>query len=422
MQCQRSRKKILFIIPTLERCGAEKQMTLLAVHLPKDEFEVQVAALTRGGPYSEQLEAADIPLTIIGKHLKIDPLAYFRLKNVIKRFQPDIVHTWLFAANSYGRQAALSAGVPHIVAGERCVDPWKNPLHFIIDRHLAKHTDRIITNSSGVADFYVRNGLPADKFAVIPNAVVPPKKCEPQPAENITEKIFAELGIKQNGSDGGYFSVSNAQYLPDEKTYFTAAADLEQKPFIIGVVARLWVQKRIQDILWAFESFKYVNLNFHAFIIGDGPEREPLLRMRDGWELNSRVHFLGERSDVNRIMPCFNVLLNCSGYEGQSNSILEAMSLGIPVIATDIAGNKDLVVDGKTGLLFPDSGSDFRLRRRTLVKKTLELMENEELRREMGENAKKRVAEHFSLDAMVQRHIELYRKILYRKSAGSGTF
>ncbi|MCL2742833.1 MAG: hypothetical protein FWE67_03185 [Planctomycetaceae bacterium] len=64
------RKKIAFIIPTLDQCGAEKQMTLLAVHLPKDEFEVHVIALTRGGPYAEQLKTANIPLTAIGKHFE----------------------------------------------------------------------------------------------------------------------------------------------------------------------------------------------------------------------------------------------------------------------------------------------------------------------------------------------------------------
>ncbi|MCL2743975.1 MAG: glycosyltransferase [Planctomycetaceae bacterium] len=401
-------KKIVFIIPTLDQCGAEKQMTLLAVHLPKDEFEVHVIALTRSGPYAEQLEAANIPLTLIGKLLKIDPLAYLRLKNAIRRIQPDIVHTWLFAANSYGRQAALSCKVPHIIAGERCVDPWKSPLHFAVDRHLAKYSVCIITNSTGVRDFYTQHGLSADKFEIVPNAVVPPKNCKPY----TIEKIFSELGTNPEEPGGNYHPVRSTEYLPEERTYRTVSNTdaSRQRPFIIGVVARLWAQKRIQDILWAFESLQSINFNFHAFIIGDGPERETLLRMRDNWCLNHCVHFLGERNDVNRIMPCFDVLLNCSGYEGQSNSILEAMSLGIPVIATDIAGNKDLVIDGETGILTPDGGSDFRLRRRTLVKKTLHLLENEDLRKEMGSNAIKRVAEHFSLEAMIQRHVEIYRK------------
>ena len=114
---------------------------------------------------------AGIPITIIGKRWKFDPLSYWRLRRHIQSLRPDIVHTWLFAANAYGRQAALRLGVKHIVAGERCVDPWKSAWQLAIDRALAKRTERIVTNSSGVKEFYVGHGLPAEKFVVIPNGI-----------------------------------------------------------------------------------------------------------------------------------------------------------------------------------------------------------------------------------------------------------
>ena len=94
--------RLLLIIPTLDRCGAEKQLTLLATGLPRDRFEVHVCALTRGGPLLADLEQAGIPVTVIGKSWKIDPMAYGRLRKHIAQLQPDIVHTWLFAANAYG--------------------------------------------------------------------------------------------------------------------------------------------------------------------------------------------------------------------------------------------------------------------------------------------------------------------------------
>src|SRR6185436_7565234 len=125
--------RVLQIIPTLVRGGAEKQLALLATGLPRDEFDVHVAVLTHTGPLEETLRTAGVPVTVIGKRWKVDPLAYLRLKSLIRRLKPDIVHTWLFAANSYGRQAAIAAGVKHIVAGERCVDPWKSTLHLTID-------------------------------------------------------------------------------------------------------------------------------------------------------------------------------------------------------------------------------------------------------------------------------------------------
>jgi glycosyltransferase involved in cell wall biosynthesis len=146
-------------------------------------------------------------------------------------------------------------------------------------------------------------------------------------------------------------------------------------------------------------------------IIGDGPERDRLLWCRDQWKLSDCVHFLGHRNDVASLIPNFDVLLSPSAYEGQSNAILEAMAAGVPVIATDIPGNRDLVIDGETGLLVPDGGDDFRLRRRSFVEKTLYLLEHVELRRRMGKAAKQRIAEFFSLDQMVRRYTELYREL-----------
>ena len=103
-----AKKRILQIIPTLVRGGAEKQMTLLATHLPADKFETQVCTLTSDGPYREELEAANIPIHSINKKWKFDIGAYFRLKKLIKELKPDLVHTWIFAANSYGRYAAFN--------------------------------------------------------------------------------------------------------------------------------------------------------------------------------------------------------------------------------------------------------------------------------------------------------------------------
>ena len=104
-------KRLLHVIPTLDQGGAEKQLVLLASRLPRDEFDVRVCALTRGGPLEDVLHDAGIPLTVIGKSWKLDPVAYHRLKQEVRSARADIVHTWLFAANSYGRQAALAVGV-----------------------------------------------------------------------------------------------------------------------------------------------------------------------------------------------------------------------------------------------------------------------------------------------------------------------
>ena len=130
-------------------------------------------ALTRSGPLEGQLSEAGIPVTTIGKRWKIDPLAYVRLRRLVSRLRPDLIHTWLFAGNAYGRVAGLACGVKHLVASERCVDLWKRPHEFLIDRYLVRRTAKIVVNSSGVREFYVARGLPDEKFEVIPNGIPP---------------------------------------------------------------------------------------------------------------------------------------------------------------------------------------------------------------------------------------------------------
>ncbi|MDW8038434.1 MAG: glycosyltransferase, partial [Thermoguttaceae bacterium] len=86
----------------------------------------------------------------------------WRLRRLIAKLRPDLVHTWLFAANAYGRWAAVSCRVPVVVASERCEDPWKGVLEWLIDRWLARKTARIVVNSQAVRNFYLRYGLPRD--------------------------------------------------------------------------------------------------------------------------------------------------------------------------------------------------------------------------------------------------------------------
>lgn len=363
--------RLLLIIPTLVRGGAEKQLVLLATGLPRDEFDVHVAVLTHSGPLEVTLREANIPVTVIGKRWKFDPLSYFRLKRHIQSLRPDIVHTWLFAANAYGRQAAFSAGVKHVLAGERCVDPWKSTWQLTIDRALAKRTEKIVTNSSGVKDFYVSRGLPAEKFVIIPNGIAQPATTAPQTTR---EALLVELSLPPNAR-------------------------------LIGAVGRLWPQKRIKDLIWAADLLKSTRDDTHLLIIGDGPQRSRLERYRDQSEIVDRVHFLGEREDVPRLLPHFDALWLASEYEGQSNAILEAMAAAVPVVATDIPGNRDLVIDGVTGYLVP-VGDRFEFTRRTHW-----LLDDKSLRERLGNAARDRIQHEFTVEQMVQRHAALYRQL-----------
>ncbi|MFV1967372.1 MAG: glycosyltransferase [Pirellulaceae bacterium] len=362
--------RVLEIIPTLVRGGAEKQMTLLATRLPRDDFDVHVAVLTQSGPYEETLAQNDVPVTLIHKRWKMDPAAYGRLRRFIRRLRPDLVHTWIFAANCYGRQAAFAAGVPRVVAGERCVDRWKVWHELAMDRYLARRTARIAVNSSGVRDFYVQHGLPPEKFEVIPNGIEPSK----EPVTVTREELLRELQLPADAR-------------------------------LIGAVGRLWPQKRYKDLIWSAELLRATRDDTHLLILGDGPQRERLERYAEQVEVPHRVHFLGQQSDVRRWLAHLDCFWLGSGYEGQSNGLMEAMLAGVPCVATDIPGNRDLIVHEQTGYLVPVGDSA------AFARQSMLLLDDRDLARSIAERARQRMLEEFSVDTMVGRYAELYREL-----------
>ncbi len=363
-------RRILQVISTLARGGAEKQLTLLATGLDRAEFDVHVCALTCGGPLEDDLRRSGIPVTVIGKRWKYDPLAWWQLRQHIVQVRPDLVQTWLFTANAYGRTAALSAGVPRIVASERCVDSWKSWHQLAVDRRLAKRTDAIVVNSQGVEQFYRQQGLPAEKLRLIYNGVAP------APPSNVThDALCDELGVPRGC-------------------------------FLIGAVGRLWHQKRIKDLIWAADLLKVIRDDVHLLIIGDGPQRENLERFCEACQIEDKVHFLGQRHDVMRLMPHFAVLWLASSFEGLPNVVMEAMSAGVPVVASDIAGTSELVQHGQTGFLFPVGD------RAGLARYTHKILEDPSLRQRLGAAGRERILAEFSIDAMVARHTALYRELL----------
>ena len=366
--------KICWIIPTLDRGGAEKQLTLLSCGIDREKFDPMVIALTRGGPYRQTLRDAGVPVYEINKRGKLDPLAFGRLRRLLRQLRPDVVHTWLFAANAYGRLAALRAGVPVVLGGERCVDPWKRGWELRIDRLLASRTAGVLTNSTAVRDFYAAAGIDPAKFTVIPNGIEPAG-----PTRLSREQALASLGLR-----------------PDAR-------------FILSV-GRLWPQKGYKDLVWAGGMACVVDPTLAYVIVGEGPQRPMLEKFCDDTGSAAVVKLVGERDDAADLMPHCELFWNGSHYEGQSNSILEAMRAGAAVIASDIPGNRDLIEHGRDGLLYPAGAVDQLLKLTTLLKG------DPQLRGELAAAAQQKVEQEFSVERMVRRHEETYEAALARVS------
>lgn len=363
------RRKILFVIPTLDPSGAEKQLTLLATHLPRDRYEPAVIALTRGGPFEEPLRGAGIDVMVLKKRLAWDPLCLARLTAELRRRRPDLVHTWLFAGNTYGRVAARLAGVRRVVASERCVDSWKAGYQLAIDRWLARGTDRIVVNTEAVGAFYRKAGIASEKLLVIANAIEPIDPEAPAP------DLRAELGLSLDAP-------------------------------LVGFVGRLWPQKRVHDLIWAIDVLRLSGREAHLAIIGEGPRRPALERFVRNIDIGSRVHFLGHRPDAAALLPALDLLVLPSQFEGMPNVVLEAMRAGRPVVATRIPGMDEVVADEVTGLLVPP-------RQPFEIARAIErLLADQGLRRRMGEAGRERALRDFSIPRMVDAHARLYDEIL----------
>lgn len=364
---------VLQLIPTLDRSGAEKQMVLLAAGLPRDRFRVEVATLTRPGPLEADLRAAAIPVTNIGKRLKVDPLAMNRLVRFLRSRRFDVLQTWIFAANTYGRFAARRAHVPIVITTEMAVDLWKGKVERWIDRRLAGWCDRLVGNSNAVVEYYRALGVPDNRLTMIYSGIADEEPPAVDPAA-----VRVEFG-------------------------FEARAPLAL------FAGRLAEQKRVDDLLKALDLLQHVQPDLRTLIAGDGPLRPRLEHLARDFELGDKVRFLGHRDDVPRLMAACDLVVLPSAYEGLPNLVLEAMRFRKPVVATAAPGTTEAVADGQTGVLVPVG------KHQLLARAIRDLVREPERARQLGEAGRRRVETEFQAQTMIDRFAALYEELAREK-------
>jgi glycosyltransferase involved in cell wall biosynthesis len=371
--------RIAYVIPTLDQSGAERQLTLLANGLPRDEYEPHVLALNRGGHYAQVLKNQQIPVHVLGKRFRFDVLTWIRLRSLLKTIQPQIVQSYIFAANSYVRLPGICPPVSKVIVSERCVDSWKSNWQKSLDRRLADRMDAMTANSQSVADFYSTEiGIPTERLHVIPNGVPELPSTEPG-------QLHKELGIPSNCK-------------------------------LIGFSGRLAPQKNLRDLIWAFHLFAQGTPDPVALVfIGDGPQRDSLAQFVTDLGQRDIVHFMGHRNDAAELVRDLSTFCLPSAFEGMSNSLMEAMANGIPCVVSDIAPNRELIEHEQNGLVFP-VGDTTRL-----AKALLRCHNEEDFSRQLGLAAQARIANEHSVASLVNRHHNLYQQLLSGASTVSAT-
>jgi glycosyltransferase involved in cell wall biosynthesis len=296
------------------------------------------------------------------------PRVFFRLVSLIKSYQPDIVQTFHFKSDTFGVLAAKIAGAPRIISSRRDMGHFKSARQVLLNKLLNPLIDRYITVCDRVA-------------------------CDLNRVEGV------EMGKMQtfyNGVDLARYEVGDSAKLKARRKL-----GIKEDNFVVGTVSWLRPEKDVQLLLSAMSEISREVENLTVLIVGGSrgfeSTRESLERYCRETGLIAKTVFAGFTRDVRDYVQAMDVAcLTPSLNEGLSNAILEKMAMGKPVIATDVGGNAELVVDGITGFIIPPGDKD------ALVRCISILYKDPKRRESMGIKARKRVEEYFTLDKMIR--------------------
>lgn len=363
---------MLLVIGQLGLGGTEQQLVLLADGLQRQGIEIQVASLFAGGTRETELADAGIPCWIGNTAPSLNPwrfvtalLGFLRL---VRRFRPDVVHTFLFHAYVTAGPIARLSRVPVVVAGRRSLGVFLEgrPFARCISRLTLPAYDAFIANSHAVADDAIRReGLEPAKVFVVPNAL----------------------------SDGAPLSGRDRERPWSE-------------PPVAICVGNLIPYKGHRILIDSIAQLREDGVRLKLLLVGDGPERGYLEHVVAQLALD--VDFLGMRRDVSDLLAHADIFVLPSLEEGMSNALMEAMAAGLPIVVTDVGGNREAAAD-TTWICSAGSAKD-------LAEALAQALNDEQGSKDRGRRAQERAGELFSVSTMVRKHIDIYGKLASRQT------
>ncbi len=365
--------RVLHILNSFDIGGMENGIVNLIVHSDKKKITHAVCALRGIGRAGEFVRNEGVKLFALSNEPDSPNRTIFLdICKVINKFKPDIIHVrhwgplWdtVIAHLLTLRKAKLVFSFHGKTYYEYCnrsksTDLKRKVLLMFVDEIVTLNNDMLGT---------LRKEVRLDKhITVIPNGVD-------------TEK-FAPLLSNDD--------LKNALGLPGQKVLF-------------GTVGRLSKIKDMSTIIEACRLLKKNTKKFAVFIIGDGAEKNTLMKSISSNDVNDVVFLLGAKNNVDQYLKCFDVYLQASLYEGFSNTILEAMSSGLPLIVTSVGGNPDLVHEGGNGLLFPPRQPEI------LADHMLNLVENKNVRMKLALQSRNMAVNNWSIMKMIDAYEKFY--------------
>ncbi len=318
------RPRVLHLINNLEVGGTERQAVELLNRLDEKRFDVRLAVLGWRGPLREKIasrfpRAPEFPLKGFFNANAVKQI--LRLREMMIEERIAVLHAHDFYSGALGVTAARLAGVRalaaqrHLRLSDRRVHEWGT-------KYIHKLANRLLVNAEGIRDYILRTGAVAPgKIVVIHNGLDAP--ADPQALrERRRAELLAELGL---------------------------AADAR----IIGSVARLEAVKGHRYLLEAAARVMRSDARARLVLVGDGSLRDAIRAQAERLGIGARTRLLGERKDSAQLAAAFDVAVLASLSEGLPNAVLEAMAVGVPVVATAVGGAPELIEDGETGFLVP---------------------------------------------------------------------
>ena len=370
--------RLLKFLAYLAIGGTERQILNITAGLDSSRFAVHLGCF---GYFKDQItvDMDGTPLEVyrIKKLYGIRAMKEaLRLSAYLKRRRIDILHAYNFYANVFAVPAARLARVPVVLASIRDTGEYWTARQRRVNQIVCRLADRVLVNAEAIKAGLIAEGYAPERILVIPNGI----HCQPLKTAAVKKAVRRRL-------------------------------DLPPDVPVVGVVARIARLKGLEYFVEAAGAVLDRIPNARFVVVGDTrvdlQYREELKRLAGRLGLRERLFFTGFRTDVPDVVSTMTIsVLPSIGGEGLSNSLLESMAAAVPVVATDIGGNPEVVLDGVTGLLVPPKDST------ALARAICRILESPALAASMGQAGRRRVLEHFTNERMIENTQRIYEELL----------
>ena len=370
---------VLQLIGNLHAAGSERQAAQLAQSLHESKhFNVSVACMDPRGTLGEELHQAgftEIPAFRLNRfydHTMVFSLR--RFARFLNQRKVDIIHTHDFYTNVFGMAGSWLAGVPVRIASRRETTGWRTPAQKFVERRAYQLAHAIVANAEAVSHHLVKEGVRKEKIVTIYNGLNL-RRVSPRYDH---QEAFKMLNVSSNGHHPLVTIVANLLHpVKDHPTFLRAA----------------------QQVHHNFPEARFI-------VAGEGPLKDQMAALAKELGLEPYVYFTGRCEHVAELLSISDVCVLSSIAEGFSNSIIEYMGAGRPVVATDVGGAREAVIEGETGYLVQPRNHQ------AMAERIVELLRNPERARAMGKYGRQVVETKFSCAAQLARTVELYDRLL----------